>query len=53
MALRNTISTKVNDDTLFILDKFSVSKDWEISKTIRNIINSYIEEHNLKQLFTS
>ena len=53
MTLRNTVSTKINDETLFILDKVSNKNDWELSKTIRNVINSYIEEHNLKQLFTS
>ena len=53
MRLKNTVSTKINDQTLLVLNKFSKEKDWELSKTIRNVLNSYIEEHNLNQLFTS
>lgn len=53
MTLNNTITTRVNDQTLFVLNNLSDKKDWELSKTIRNVINSYIEEHNLIQLFTS
>jgi hypothetical protein len=53
MSLNNTVSTKINDQTLLVLTKFGNEKDWELSKTIRNVINSYIEEHNLVQMFTS
>ena len=47
MALNNPIMTRVNDETLLILNNISNEKDWELSKTVRNVINSYIEEHNL------
>ena len=53
MTLNNTISTRINDQTLLVLNKVSEQNDWELSKTIRNVINSYIKEHNLIQLFTS
>lgn len=53
MTLNNTVSTKINDQTLCVLTNLGIKNDWELSKTIRNVINSYIEEHNLVQLFTS
>lgn len=52
MTLNNTITTRINNQTLLILNNISRQNDWELSKTIRNVINSYIEEHNLNQLFT-
>ena len=51
--LKNTVTTRVNDQTLNVLNALSLKQDWELSKTIRNVLNSYIEEHNLYQLFTS
>lgn len=51
--LKNTVTTRVNDQTLKVLNALSLKQDWELSKTIRNVLNSYIEEHNLYQLFTS
>lgn len=51
--LKNTVTTRVNDQTLGVLNALSLKQDWELSKTIRNVLNSYIEEHNLYQLFTS
>ena len=53
MKLKNTVSTKINDQTLLVLNNLGDKNDWELSKTIRNVINSYIEEHNLIQMFTS
>lgn len=53
MKNKNTVASKINDETLFVLKSISKDKDWELSKTIRNIINSYLEEHNLFKLFNS
>lgn len=53
MKLNNNISVRFDDITTFVLEKASVKNDWEISKTVRNFVKSYIKEHNLIQLFTS
>lgn len=53
MTLNNTITVRFDDMTTSVLEKASNKNDWEISKTVRNFVKSYIEEHNLIQLFTS
>lgn len=53
MKLNNNISVRFDDKTKFVLEKVSNKNDWEISQTIRNFVKSYIEEHNLIQLFTT
>lgn len=52
MLLKNTVSTKIDDATLFVLNNLGKQNDWELSKTIRNVLTSYIKEHNLNHLFT-
>ena len=51
MALKS-VPTRLDEKTILIIEKFGNKQDWKPSQTIRNILKSYIEEHNLNQLFT-
>lgn len=52
MALKS-VPARLDDETIFIVEQFGKKQDWKPSQTIRNMLKSYIEEHNLVQMFTS
>lgn len=45
MKFNITVASKIDEETNKKLDELSIVKDWEKSKTIRNIIKSYFDEN--------
>lgn len=45
MKYNITVASKIDEETKNKLDALSDEKDWDKSKTIRNIIKSYFDEN--------